>query len=99
MPRRRSWVILYPFVALAAACQCGPSISSPLVLGYEAGAARIEGRGFGSPRSGSTVTVSGHTIASDDAAAVVSWSDAQIDLVLPPEVRSGEISVKTPSGA
>ncbi|HVE82689.1 MAG TPA: hypothetical protein VND93_07565 [Myxococcales bacterium] len=78
--------------AALGGCQCQPEISSPLVLAYEAGAARIEGRGFG---ASGTVTASG--IAIDSGA--VSWSDSRIDLTLPAGVRSGEVTVRTSSGS
>ncbi|HEU5219958.1 MAG TPA: hypothetical protein VFU23_14960, partial [Gemmatimonadales bacterium] len=94
---KRSWTFLL-LVAGQSACQCGPSISSPLVLGYWSGAARIEGRGFGAPGPKAEVIASGTAVPSE-APGVVAWSDTRIDLVLPPEVRSGEIAVRTPAGA
>src|SRR5262245_33519687 len=88
---RRFWMLM-----VLAGCSRAPELSAPVVLAYEAGAARIEGRGFGSPGPRAEVVASGTTIGS--GVAGVSWTDERIDLTLPPGVRSGELVVRTQSG-
>ncbi|HZN95229.1 MAG TPA: hypothetical protein VFB81_21105, partial [Myxococcales bacterium] len=85
-----------PAAAALIGCERAPELSAPVVLAYEAGAARIEGRWFGAPGPGVEVVASGTAVSS--GAAGVTWTDGRIDLTLPPGVRSGELVVRTKSG-
>ncbi len=91
--------LLLVLAHLLAACHCGgdrtPGISSPVVLGYEAGRLQIQGRGFGAPGPSAELVLDGVRVGSEEPH--VHWSDSLVELTLPAGVGSGSLSLRTAS--